>query len=162
MDKDKKITHIDSIHTVAVEKKEPLLNKEFYQEKSSKTGFYIGIIVIIIAGIISGYFLSDSNKSVNKGSSTGVISISDGKKVYGSEDTSIFKDSTEGTLEKGGLDGEGTHKLIRPGGDNQTVYLTSSVIDLEQFEGKKVKVWGETQASQTAGWFMDVGRLEVI
>lgn len=160
MDKDNKITPIDNLHPV--EKKEPLLNKEFYQEKPSKTGFYIGVIVIIIAGIISGYFLSQSNKSTSNDSSTGLISISDDQKVFGSKDTSIFRDSTEGTLEKGGIDGEGTHKLIRPGGDSQTVYLTSSVIDLDQFEGKKVKVWGETQSAQTAGWFMDVGRLEVI
>jgi len=60
-------------------------------------------------------------------------------------------------LEAGGLDGEGTHHLIRPGGDSQTIYLTSSVVDLSLFVGRKVKVKGETFTPQNAGWFMDVG-----
>ena len=72
-----------------------------------------------------------------------------------------FKDVAEGTLQKGGIDGEGTHKLIRPGGDSQTVYLTSSVVDLSQYEGKKVKVFGETQKALKEGWLMDVGKVEV-
>lgn len=61
----------------------------------------------------------------------------------------------------GGVDGEGTHHLVRPGGDSQNVYLTSSVVDLNQFVGKTVKVFGQTFATQTAGWFMDVGRVEL-
>ena len=68
----------------------------------------------------------------------------------------------EGNLESGGINGEGTHKLIRPGGDSQTVYLTSSVLDLNQFVGKKVKVWGQTFSAKKAGWLMDVGRVEVL
>ena len=27
--------------------------------------------------------------------------------------------------------------------------------------GKKIKVWGQTQTAQYAGWLMDVGRVEV-
>ncbi len=65
-------------------------------------------------------------------------------------------------MEKGGLEGEGSHKLIRPGGDDQTVYLTSSIVDLDKFAGHKVKVWGETFSSQKAGWLMDVGKLKVL
>ena len=53
-----------------------------------------------------------------------------------------------GDFAKGGIDGEGTHKLIRDGGPSKTAYLTSSVIDLDQFVGKKVKIWGETRAAQ--------------
>lgn len=126
-------------------------------EKKQKFGFILGALTIIVAGVISGYFLS-------QGDSIGVSlpGKSESKKVVGSGDTKIFKDTAEGILEKGGIDGEGTHKLIRPGGESQTVYLTSSMIDLDQFVGGKVKVWGETQAAQKAGWFMDVGKLEVI
>lgn len=126
-------------------------------EKKRNPGLYIGFLIIIIAGILSGYFLAQSKKP--QSAKGGII---DNKKVVGSTDTKIFKDSAEGTLEKGGIDGEGTHKLVRPGGESQTVYLTSSVVDLDQFVGKKVKVAGETLAAQKAGWFMDVGRVEVI
>lgn len=125
-------------------------------EKKQKLGIYIGALIIIVAGIFTGYFLSQS-----KTTGIGGAKVIQTEKVVGSTDTKVFKDSAEGVLEKGGIDGEGTHKLIRPGGESQTVYLTSSVIDLDQFVGKKVKAWGETQAAQKAGWFMDVGRLEI-
>ena len=36
--------------------------------------------------------------------------------------------------------------------------LTSVNIDLD----KKVKVWGETNTAQEAGWLMDVGKLELL
>lgn len=126
-------------------------------EKKQKLGTYFGALIIIVAGIFTGYFLSQS-----KPSSLGGTKVIETEKVVGSTDTKIFKDSAEGILEKGGIDGEGTHKLIRPGGESQTVYLTSSVIDLDKFVGKKVKAWGETFATEKAGWFMDVGRLEII
>jgi hypothetical protein len=82
--------------------------------------------------------------------------------VFGSNDESAFKDSAEGYLEIGGIDGEGTHKLIREGGVSQTVYLTSSVTDLDKFDGMNVRIWGETFKAQKAGWLMDVGRVQVI
>ncbi len=82
--------------------------------------------------------------------------------VFGVPDELTFKDSAEGYLEIGGLNGEGSHKLIRPGGDSQTVYLTSSITDLDKFDGMQVTVWGETFKAQTAGWLMDVGRVQVI
>lgn len=119
----------------------------------------IGIIIIIGAGIFTGYFLSQRGASTKSG---GKATSSQTKQVVGSSDTKTFRDSAEGVLEKGGLDGEGSHKLIRPGGDSQTAYLTSSVVDLDQFVGKKVKVWGETFKAQKAGWFMDVGKIEVL
>lgn len=82
--------------------------------------------------------------------------------VFGVQDQATFKDSAQGFLEKGGVNGEGSHKLLRPGGASQTVYLTSSVTDLDKFDGMEVKISGETFKAQTAGWLMDVGRVEVI
>ncbi|HSX08947.1 MAG TPA: hypothetical protein VLF93_02230 [Candidatus Saccharimonadales bacterium] len=82
-------------------------------------------------------------------------------KVYGTGDTSIFKDTAEGQMQNGGIDGEGQYHLVRPGGPSQSVYLTSSSVDLSQFVGQKIKVWGQTQAAQHAGWLMDVGKVEV-
>lgn len=88
-------------------------------------------------------------------------SVSDGD-VFGSPDADSFKDVAEGYLEMGGIGGEGSHKLLRPGGDSQTVYLTSSVTDLDKLAGMQVKVWGETFKGQEAGWLMDVGRVQVV
>jgi len=82
--------------------------------------------------------------------------------IFGSADEQAFKDNTEGYLEAGGVNGEGTHKLLRVGGDIKTVSLTSSVTDLSKLEGMEVRVWGQTNKSQTAGWFMDVGRIEIL
>lgn len=82
--------------------------------------------------------------------------------VFGVKDDQTFKDSAEGYLETGGVNGEGSHQLLREGGPSQTVYLTSSITDLDKLVGMKVKVWGETFKGQTAGWLMDVGRIEVI
>lgn len=82
--------------------------------------------------------------------------------VFGSQATASFKDSAQGYLAAGGLEGEGSHSLLRAGGVSQTVYLTSSVTDLDKFVGMEIKVWGETFSGQEAGWLMDVGRVEVI
>ncbi|MGH7203972.1 MAG: hypothetical protein ACREHC_06010 [Candidatus Levyibacteriota bacterium] len=82
-------------------------------------------------------------------------------KTYGNGDPSVFKDTATGTLQNGGIDGEGAYHLVRSGGDSQNVYLTSSSVDLSQFIGKKIKVWGQTQEAQKAGWLMDVGKVEV-
>jgi len=115
------------------------------------------LVGIIGAGVLTGFILSKrvaTSQLLNE-------PLQQGKEV-GSSDTKTFKDTAIGVIEKGGLNGEGTHKLIREGGPSQTAYLTSSVIDLDQFIGKKVQVWGETFKAQKAGWFMDVGRVKVL
>ena len=84
-----------------------------------------------------------------------------GGDVFGSADEKAFNTTATGVLDKGGLNGEGTHKLVRPGGLSQTVYLTSSVIDLDQLVGHQVTIWGETFKGQKTGWLMDVGRAKV-
>lgn len=136
---------------------------------SSDTFPKIGIIIFIIAvlgGIATGQVLSSktmSSNSVNNVNSNGVVSSSDIQKgkIFGSADEKTFKDSAEGVLKEGGVNGEGEYHLERPGGESQNVYLFSSVIDLSQFVNKKVKVWGQTNKAKTAGWLMDVGRLQL-
>ena len=64
-------------------------------------------------------------------------------------------------MKNGGTEGEGQYHLVRPGGDSQNVYLTSSSVDLSQFMNQKIKVWGQTQTAQHAGWLMDVGKVQV-
>lgn len=139
---------------------------------SSKKPLAIIIIVIaLVAGVGTGYGVHQLNagkspknlltgtEPIQTGSPLGDIAVGD---VYGSENESIFKDSTEGVVQSGGIDGEGSHHLVRPGGTAQTVYMTSTTVDLDKFVGAKVKVWGETFAAQKAGWLMDVGRVQVV
>ena len=130
------------------------------------TPLLIGIIVIfMLLGIGTGYLLAqNTNSSASPTGSTGTSSTTTSVRVgasYGTNDTSTFKDMAEGTVQTGGVDGEGQYHLVRPGGDSQNVYMTSSVVDLAQFIGHKVKVWGQTQQAQHAGWLMDVGKVEV-
>lgn len=131
------------------------------QEVISKS-MKLGAVLIVILGLVSGYVLSVPSKSANRSSNSSVQTGTQGdnKKSVGSNDTALFPDTTEGTLERGGINGEGTHHLVRPGGVSQTVYLTSSVLDLNQFMGKKVKIWGKTFAADKAGWLMDVGKVQ--
>jgi hypothetical protein len=82
--------------------------------------------------------------------------------VYGADDTVAFPNDVTGILVKGGIEGEGSHHLVRPGGKDKYVYLTSSVVDLDLFVGAEIEVWGETFSAQRAGWLMDVGRVTVL
>lgn len=131
----------------------------------------IAAVIVIAAGIATGYggarLKAQSLGSISSGGTsqpiskvaTGAVKVGD---VFGVQDENTFKDKADGYLEAGGLDGEGSHRLLRAGGESQTVYLTSSVTDLAKFEGMEVKVWGETFKAQKAGWLMDVGRVEVV
>lgn len=135
--------------------------QEQTSSRISMKNYYIIGAVIIIIGIGSGLFFAKQKSSL--GGLTQIQNSDSGsKKMVGSSDTSTFKDMAEGTVQKGGIDGEGTHKLIRPGGDSQTVYMTSSILDLSEFVGKKVRVWGQTYAAAKAGWLMDIGRVEAL
>lgn len=142
----------------------PLIHKFGQKEKPFFRKIFLAGIGIMILGIISGYFLSSMfSKNLLFLRSEEKKNVSgETKKIVGSLDTKTFRDSAEGILEVGSINGEGTHKLIRPGGESQTVYLTSSVLDLNQFVGKKVRVFGETFAAKKAGWLMDVGKVEIL
>jgi len=124
---------------------------------------FIFLIMTAIAGVVTGFMLSNMGKLSGSALTSGSANSSKITKgtIVGSNDTKTFKDTAVGTLKNGGIDGEGQFHLARTGGDSQSVYLTSSSVDLSQFVGKKIKVWGQTQAAQHAGWLMDVGRVEV-
>jgi hypothetical protein len=127
-----------------------------------------GVVLIILLGLGLGVFAKKNTalSSVLPGGSP-VISTAapvDGLKegdVVGVNDDATFKDEVKGVLDKGGFNGEGSHKLLRPGGASQTVYLTSSVVDLDEFVGHEVTVKGQTFSGQKVGWLMDVGRVKV-
>lgn len=117
-------------------------------------------IAVIIGGGITGYVLAGGGgRIVNVGGQKGGPSL---KNEIGLAKDKAGEDIAEGILKEGGIDGEGSHHLEREGGPSQNVYLTSSVILLDDYINQKVKVFGITFQAEKAGWFMDVGRLEVL
>lgn len=149
--------------TDSIEKKQ----KDSTMLKPTKL-FIVLTVIAVLAGVGTGFgsfrlFSKPATQATIDGKEIQALpssSISAGD-IFGSPDASFDNDAT-GYLEEGGLEGEGSHKLLRPGGVTQTVYLTSSVTDLNEVVGMEVTVWGETFQGQKAGWLMDVGRVEVI
>ena len=122
------------------------------------------VMLIIGAGVASGLVISSRVKSASTKTTQTSQEETVGEEVQKSF-TQTFRDEAEGLIEKNDkLDkyAQGTHMLIRPGGESQTAYLTSSVLDLSEYEGKKVKVYGETFGSSQVGWLMDVGKVDVL
>lgn len=137
------------------------------RKKSNNTMFLVLSLLVILGGSATGFGVSRlrANESTQNGLTTeqqaARANVKNGQ-IFGEEQIDDKLDDTAGYLEEGGIDGEGSHKLLRNGGPNQNVYLTSSKVDLDQFVGMEIKVWGETQEGQKAGWLMDAHRVEVV
>ena len=125
-------------------------------EGMSYVTFFTLVAVAVIIGAVLSFSFSRFNKKTTNNSNTKTTAQS-----AGVVDKKTFKDSVEGILREGGIDGEGNFHLERPGGVSQNVYLTSTTVDLSNYIGKKVKVWGQTFQAEKAGWLMDVGSVEV-
>jgi len=127
-------------------------------EDMSYVAFFTLIAVVVIIGAVLSFSFSRFSKKTtnNSGGSNKTTAQS-----AGVVDKKTFKDSVEGILREGGIDGEGNFHLERPGGVSQNVYLTSTTVDLSNYIGKKVKVWGQTFQAEKAGWLMDVGSVEM-
>ncbi len=130
--------------------------------------------ILIILAITSGFWISrfwptETTSEVSKSESlvaNEAAKIVEGEEIktgvtYGNL-SKTFADSATGTIKSGGINGEGTHTLEREGGKTQNAALTSSVVDLDLFVGKKVEVKGETNDSAKAGWLMDVGSIKIL
>ena len=127
----------------------------------------IGIaLAVVLLGVGTGWVVAKVGNNSDVNSTNSSVSIEDenlADNEAGISDESRFEENTpEGILVEGGLDGEGTHHLDRGAGPDKMVYITSSVINLDSFVGKKVKVWGNTMAAQEAPWLMDVGKIKII
>lgn len=137
--------------------------KQFPKTSHKNTLKLTGVaLVVVLLGIGTGWVLVDKGSASSGPTEAVAPGAKDTKQEAGMADESTFSDTAEGTLEEGGIDGEGTHHLVRPGGDDQTAYLTSTVINLDNFVGKKVTVWGQTITGKKAGWLMDVGRVKIV
>ncbi|MFA5024902.1 MAG: hypothetical protein WC503_00135 [Candidatus Shapirobacteria bacterium] len=133
------------------------------------------VVVVLILAIAVGFWsskifpFSKSNNGTGLLNQEKAISTDNIKdkgeiqvgKLYGDTATS-FKDSATGTIEKGSINGVGTHILNREGGISQRASLTSSVVDLDLFVGHKVELKGETNSSKQTSWLLDVGSVKVL
>jgi len=147
---------------------QPIINQYSPEKPANMINKLLPFIIVIVLGIGTG-FISHSLFPWNAKASGGRITapqvtgdaagLKEGD-VVGIEDENAA-DEAIGILQSGGFEGEGSHHLIRPGGSAQTVYLTSSVVDLDQFVGHKVTIWGETFSAQKAGWLMDVVKVKL-
>ncbi len=144
---------------------EEQLVRQFGSSKKSSpkpkiTGF---LIVLAVLGLFSGILIAKGTvgEPITSFEDVEAEDIEAGTEL-GSGDRDVFKDTAEGVLKEGGIDSEGQYHLERPGGESQNVYLTSSLVDLSLVKDRKIKVWGETFASEKAGWLMDVGQVEVL
>lgn len=144
---------------------ETLLKPISRNKKKGDRSLILLSVLVIAAGIATGWFLSGNalggrNSDVSPDSQTAPGATVNGETGLSDEET--FSDSAEGTLREGGIEGEGTHHLEREGGPGKYVYLTSTVINLDSFVGKKVQVMGETISAKSAPWLMDVGRIKEV
>jgi len=141
-------------------------------QPNNKNSKLIYIIIIVLA-IASGFWISRFFPSKTAVSLSDIeTTTEDGAKIVSGESLKVgvlygnlnqtFKDSAKGTIKAGGVNGEGTHTLEREGGVTQNAALTSSVVDLDLFVGKKVEVKGETNKSNKAAWLMDVGSIKIL
>lgn len=130
-------------------------------------------LVAVVLGVGVGFLISERMASLpgaersdqtevaqSPGKKSGEGAVSAGM-VFGEKDASAFPDTAEGVLVSGGKDGEGSHHLLREGGESQNVYLTSSAVNLDQFINHRVVVRGQTNSAQKAGWLLDVGQVRV-
>lgn len=136
----------------------------------SKPTLIILIVLALSLGFWGSRLFGGSKNSIAKIAQNALITnpetLSDSSqvevnKLYGNL-SKAFKDTATGTIEKGSINGEGTHILNRAGGASQRASLTSSVVDLDLFVGKKVEVKGETNASTKTSWLLDVGTIKIV
>lgn len=142
----------------------PVMHSFAEKHTYSSTKMILILVVVALLGVGAGYGLSKFTEKTGTSIVPAALNPNAPQKgkSYGSGDEKTFKDTAEGIVKTGGIEGEGQYHLERPGGDSQNVYMTSSSVDLSQFIGKKVKVWGQTQKAQKAGWLMDVGKVQVL
>ena len=104
------------------------------------------IFIIVVLGVVSGFWTSrfwpatkSGNSIVDTVTQKDVTSLDNVKdqsnleigKYYG-DTAKSFKDTATGTIEKGSINGEGTHILNREGGKSQRASLTLSLIHISE------------------------------
>lgn len=168
---DQKEIQEDILKELNLDKSEDNLESNQLMKNPSPSKILIAFsIIAVVAGIGTGFSihkLTAKGPAVSTGPADSNLQQVAGETIkagdiFGIKDDDTFKDSAEGYLVEADIDDEGSHKLLRPGGVSQTVFLTSSSTDLDKFVGMEIKVKGETFKGQKAGWLMDVGQVEIL
>ena len=149
----------------------PLVEPKIDKAKEKIVPLYL--VIVAVSGIFISFWLSrffpTSTQKAESGissqllSTDSISSTSDIEvgKVYG-DTNGTFSDTATGTIEKGSINGVGTHILNREGGISQRASLTSSVVDLDLFIDKLVEIKGETNSSDKTSWLLDVGQIKIL
>lgn len=140
---------------------QPVHDHEVMQGFSTPVTVVIFVLAVLL-GTGIGYGLAGNGSPSGTSLTSNQAGGSGPQKTAGVKDDKKFPDRAEGTLREGGIDGEGNFHLERPGGKSQNVYLTSSIVDLSEYIGKKIRVHGQTFEAEKAGWLMDVGYVEIL
>lgn len=138
-------------------------------ETTPKFIYPLIIVIAVVVGFGASRLFPSPTKTVSPQESlveNQAAQVVEGQEVtvgvlYGNTSKN-FADGATGTVKSGGINGEGTHTLEREGGKTQNAALTSSIVDLDLFVGKKVEVKGETNKSNKAGWLLDVGSIKIL
>ncbi len=138
------------------------ITKHFNPTTNLPRALILLALISLVCGTATGYFLSRNSTQTLVSSSSSIEPTADSAGTV----TKNCKDYDQGILKLKPKSpnsddySEGTHLLEREG--KTPVTLTSSYVDLSKFEGKKIKVYGETQKALKAGWLMDVCKVEEI
>ena len=133
---------------------------------STDSGYKLYALIMVgavVVGVMTGYGLA--THASGSPTTGGLLPTQSQVMTPAQQDNKTFKDFAQGVIQpkpspKSGADySEGAFILVRT--NEVPVALTSSVVDLSQYTGKKVKVYGETQKALKEGWLMDVGKVEV-
>lgn len=145
-----------------------VLNNNMQKMMNPKKGnslYLFTFLLVLSLGLGLGTGIVLAKKTATSGDST--VGVQTSKSVQtstevGINDDSAFPDSATGILQEGGIRGEGTHHLDRSASHEQDAALSSTIINLDNFVGKKVEVKGQTISSKTSGWLMDVGKVKIV
>lgn len=120
--------------------------------------FVVGAFLVVVAGVGGGWLIN--SKLLHRSAAAPGATVT--STSAGVLDPNVKYNNATGQLLEGGIGNEGTHHLDTGNGPGHFVYLTSSVIDLQNYVGNKVEVWGETLASKKAPWLMDVSKVQIV
>jgi hypothetical protein len=120
--------------------------------------YILGAFLVVLIGVGTAWMIFGG---MNRSSSVAAPGTKVTSTEVGTLDPKVKYDTAIGTVAEGGIGNEGAFHLVRDGGPSKYVYLTSSVVDLRSFIGKKVEIWGQTLASKKAGWLMDVAKVKI-
>src|SRR3972149_10586545 len=124
------------------------------QAKFAKILPYFIVVVIVALGIGTGLVASSVQKAKAQNQQAKSIEEEELSPQQQESFAQTFRDEAEGTVEKNDdLDkyAQGTHKLLRSGGESQTAYLTSSVLALDEYFCRKENGFGATFGSSPVG-----------